>query len=110
MKPIKTLVILTALTLTACSMGPAPVNVEVITYGGGTKGIKIISTADYTISISNVVVNKGNCFATDKDKPAIAGVLRPIMLGQSLTLAVACIPSQVDVSVHDRGTWTFNFD
>jgi hypothetical protein len=103
MKPIKTLVILIALTLTACSSGPAPIKVEKDKSKIGSFGLQILVTAiSDEVTIKHIILNRGNC-------KAVGPTNAVIRFGQQIEYYASCDPIEVDVSTNN-GTWTFNFD
>lgn len=114
MKKIALTIALTGL-LSAC--GSSKPNVDIKTYDKvnpvfGIKYVLVKVTAtDDSVTVKNIVVNRGNCKIENKDfddgKPILPKQLK---FGQSVSVSFSgpCEAAQVDV-VTNNGSWTMSY-
>lgn len=107
MRLVNIISIISALTLAACGRGQAPIKVEKTKGYLNTTVIIIRSISNDPIKIKDITANRGNCQIAKMD---IAANDPPIHFGEGYPVTVFCDPIQIDVSIADSGTWTFNFD
>lgn len=89
------------------SSAEPPVKVEIMTFGDGSKSFQVVSISDEPITVKEIVINKGNCKAFQW--PVHEG---PVRFGEYINYPIpfSCHPIQVDVSVVNKGQWTFKFN